>query len=271
MKLILALLLAVLFAVSTSYSQDAEHVFTSLDEALKSPDKVYHLNLREKGIKQIPPEIGKLVNLRSLDLSYNPFLKLPPQFGQLKNLEKLTLRCTRLPGLPEVIAQCSNLKILDYGGNMDCEHPVRLPRADFSVLGRLKNLRDLNIALIDDLKVFPLPICNLRKLERLSITFSDITAIPPQISKLTALRVLNLEVNKIRRLPSEITRLERLERLELTQNRLTSLPPEIGRLTRLKTLGLGNLFDPEDGNIFTDKEKKRIRRWLPNTEIGFDE
>jgi internalin A len=75
------------------------------------------LNLSHKGLRSLPPEIGQLTNLRSLDLSFNQLSSLPPAIGQLTNLRSLNLRFNLLTSLPPEIGQLTNLQLLDLYEN----------------------------------------------------------------------------------------------------------------------------------------------------------
>jgi leucine-rich repeat protein SHOC2 len=69
----------------------------------------------------LPPEIGHLKNLKTLELGTliteyfgelmgKPLTKLPPEIGQLQNLEMLYLQDNQLTVLPPEIGQLQNLK-----------------------------------------------------------------------------------------------------------------------------------------------------------------
>jgi len=49
------------------------------------------LNLEGRKLKTLPPEIGFLTALKSLDLADNELLSLPPEFSKLIALEYLVL------------------------------------------------------------------------------------------------------------------------------------------------------------------------------------
>ena len=68
----------------------------SLKQALLAPEKVTHLSLGDSlvdnilNLTHLPSEIGKLKNLKVLELSCLEKLEdLPPEIGMLTNLEKL--------------------------------------------------------------------------------------------------------------------------------------------------------------------------------------
>ena len=58
------------------------------------------LNLRNKGIAELPEQIWQLANLTSLDLGDNQLTAVPEQIGQLTNLKRLDLCQNQLTELP---------------------------------------------------------------------------------------------------------------------------------------------------------------------------
>ena len=61
----------------------------------------------------IPSSIGKLVNLKKLNLQENLLFQLPSEIGSLQNLEVLELGINDFKELPDVVLQLKNLKWLD--------------------------------------------------------------------------------------------------------------------------------------------------------------
>lgn len=82
---------------------------------------------------QIPPGIGRLSNLKVLNLPNNGITLLPDEIGNLHKLEMLILSNNKLTSLPDDIGKLQNLKILSLLNNK--------------------------------LSSFPLMICNIRNLE----------------------------------------------------------------------------------------------------------
>lgn len=242
-------------------------VFTSLQEALKNPELVKKLDLKEKGLPEIPPEIEKLAHLEYLDLSYNTFSKLPPEIGKLANLKTLLLRCTRLAKLPPEMAQLSKLEVFEFGGSMDWDFEVKISPEDLELLGKLTALKELRLDFMPDLKRFPKEICGLKNLEKVSLSYCSAVGVPLEIGNLGALKELDLVVNEIPELPPTIGKLANLELLDLSQNRLKDLPSEISGLKNLKSLKLGNDYD--EGNKFSPDLQEKIRKWFPKAELEF--
>ncbi len=77
--------------------------YTSLDEALKNPEQVYSLNLQDKHVGTLPPEISRLTHLRYLKLRNNDLKELPIEIGELKELEMLFAGQNKLATLPQEI------------------------------------------------------------------------------------------------------------------------------------------------------------------------
>ncbi|WPB73760.1 leucine-rich repeat domain-containing protein [Archangium violaceum] len=70
--------------------------------------------LRTTGLQQLPRELGLLGKLKKLDVSFNPALTaLPPELGQLQALESLNLNRTGLTTLPDEMEQLRRLTFLD--------------------------------------------------------------------------------------------------------------------------------------------------------------
>jgi Leucine-rich repeat (LRR) protein len=95
------------------------------------------LDLSQKWIQELPPEIGQLTQLTSLDLSDNQLTTLPEAIGQLTQLTTLDLSDNQLTMLPEAIGQLTQLTSLDLSYNQ----LTTLPEA----IGQLTNLRILEL------------------------------------------------------------------------------------------------------------------------------
>ncbi|XP_047964217.1 putative disease resistance protein RGA3 [Salvia hispanica] len=84
------------------------------DEDLKNICRLYFLQtllLSRCSLRNIPGEIGDLVHLRNLDLSWNLFRDLPEGICRLVELQTLNLKyCTDLYNLPEGIHMPANLQ-----------------------------------------------------------------------------------------------------------------------------------------------------------------
>ena len=112
------ILFSVTFLLSTSFVDinhcEGEDTYYSMEEALAEPEKVIKMDIAMLKLTSIPSDIGKLVNLECLDLSFNKFSTLPPEFSQLRKLRVLNLMGTRyLSKLPAVVSELPSLEELD--------------------------------------------------------------------------------------------------------------------------------------------------------------
>lgn len=236
---------------------DEKKDYFSLEEALKNPERVYRLELKDKGLTEVPPEIGKLTNLKWLVLSVNQLKRLPPEIGNLQNVEYLSLHRNELTELPAEIGKMTGVKILRVFNNRLTSLPPEigllrnLEELDVSrnrgltqlpdELGQLENLRKL-VLNQTALESLPGPLLaklkNLRELQAESMS-PKLKSIPGEIATMKDLEELHLMNNQIEELPVEvIVPLVRLKKLTLCYNRLSRIPPEIGQLTNLTDIRL---------------------------------
>ena len=166
------------------------------------------LDLSEQGITELPPEIGKLCDLRELILIRNQLNCVPSEIGLLCSLRKLSLYENRLNNLP-------------------------------SEIGQLKVLQRLVLSK-NNLITLPPEIGQLRVLQVFYLTHNQLNSLPSQFGQLSALQALDLEANKLEFFPPEILQICTLQRLYLRNNQLRSLPPEIKKLNSLQLLNLRN-------------------------------
>ena len=127
--------------------------------------RVTGLSLKDNLLSDsLPPELGRLTELRWLDLSYNHLSgPLPPELGQLVNLKNLELNWNYLSGsLPPELGGLLNLEELYLNNNRLCGPlPAELGRlarrletvdlGDNDLTGRvpsewLTNLTDSNLS-----------------------------------------------------------------------------------------------------------------------------
>ena len=172
----------------------------------------------------LPAELGRLANLRGLDLRFNPLTAgpIPARLSGLSDLERLVLRGTNRTGpIPGWLGSLTNLRWVDLGSN-DLTGP--LP----AELGRLANLRGLDLR-FNPLTAGPIParLSGLSDLERLVLRGTNRTGpIPGWLGSLTNLRWVDLGSNDLTGpLPAELGRLANLRGLDLRFNPLTGPIP----------------------------------------------
>ncbi|CAI9268301.1 unnamed protein product [Lactuca saligna] len=228
------------------------------------------------GDSQIPSEIGRLKQLRSLDLSYSGFSgQIPTEISQLIQLSSLDLSMSSLrlhnPSLKNLVQTLTGLEQLHLSG-VDISSSVPHFLANFSSLRSIK-LRNCFLQ-----NEFPGAILELPKLQLLDLAYNTrLTGsfpefhgnslleevilfstgffgfIPESISHLKHLTVLSLSYCSFSgRIPRSLSNLTQLTILGLGDNKFTGSVPSLGSLLKLDVLVL-------NGNKF---EKGRFPNWL---------
>ena len=161
--------------------------------------RVTWLYLNENRLSgEIPPELGSLSNLESLELAQNRLSgEIPSELGNLANLEEMYLWVNQLSGeIPPELGSLANLEDLYLSGN---ELSGEIP----SELGNLSNL------------------------ENLYLSDNQLSGeIPSELSSLSNLNQLRLNNNELSgEIPSELGQLSNLESLVLSDNELMGCVP----------------------------------------------
>jgi hypothetical protein len=143
-------------------------VQNDLNKALRHPRRYSHLNIANRQLGSLPPDIGSLENLESLNACRNRLSALPPTMAHLSNLRALYLASNQFTEFPPVLLQLRNLTVLDLGSN----RLEGLPRE----IGTLSQLQILDVR-DNPLRSLPEEIRTLRNLKSL---FADAKALPPQ-------------------------------------------------------------------------------------------
>jgi internalin A len=182
-------------------------------------------------IHELPSFIGKLQNLRYLDLSGNPLGCVPEVIYQLPQLERLGLCRLLLKATPSELAQLQPLQQLDLSGNLLTELP--------SEIGQLSNLQSLDLR-SSQLSTLPEAIAQLSCLQSLDLSENLLTNLPEVVGRLSNLKSLDLGWNQLSTLPEVIGQLSNLQSLYLNSNQLSTLPEVIGQLSNLQSLSLSS-------------------------------
>ena len=199
-------------------------------EHLGMPE-LLHLDLSRNIIKELPPYMKVLTNLRSLQLDYNRLQVLPSFFSLLTRLGVLSMNHNKLKALcPE--------------------------------MGNLLSIRSIiaNNNKIDH--IFD-GVLRLSTLLELSLNNNDIGLIPDCLLGLSELQYLRLGANRIRAIPKTMVSMKGLHQLVLYDNQLTAIPEEMGEMLELRDLDVaGNRIEmlPLGLGSLTNMTKLEVRR-----------
>ena len=158
-----------------------QKIFTSLEDALREPDKVYRLTLKRlKKIDSLPEEIFLLKNLQELFVINSKLQTINKNINQLFYLQYLNVDKNRLVKLPDELTDLVHLKNLVICRNMIYKLPENI--------GIMTNLQEI-IAWGNDLYSLPESIIVLAEslqildLRQISFRRSEIEKIESQLPK----------------------------------------------------------------------------------------
>ncbi|AVM75387.1 leucine-rich repeat domain-containing protein [Magnetospirillum gryphiswaldense] len=80
-------------------------------------DEVVELDVRDRGLRRLPEDLGRLRKLRILDVTKNQLDVLPDTLGDLVELRSLHAFRNNLTALPSSIGRCRHLTFLDVDSN----------------------------------------------------------------------------------------------------------------------------------------------------------
>lgn len=128
----------------------------------------------DRKLTYIPSEIGRLVNLRELDLSVNALTELPETFWQLTSLKILDLADNKLAWLSPDLGRLIHLKKLDLSQN--------------------------------NLSFIPSEVGNLQALVELDVSKNQLIRLPEEINRLRHLKEFNFNKNPLGSVPDSFAR-----------------------------------------------------------------
>lgn len=100
-------------------------VFTSIEEAAKSPQEVYRIKLKIKA-DSLPDELFQFTNLQELVVSRCKLNVLNVRIGELTQLQRLDVSVNHLVALPESICRLTHLKELIINRNIIAALPENI-------------------------------------------------------------------------------------------------------------------------------------------------
>ncbi|KAJ0546906.1 putative non-specific serine/threonine protein kinase [Helianthus annuus] len=223
--------------------------------------KIQYLDLSENSIEgRFPSEVTNMTSLSILDLSYNSLNSSIPVMPNLLRLDISYNKFNHI-ALHGIWRHC-HLKELTMSGNKfgeemigpstnmsECSHyALEMLDSEWNrvngpipeSLGRLTNLRVLNLVFNGLTGSIPKALERLRSLEILNLSDNDLTGpIPTFLGKLTT---LDLSRNQFTgSIPTSLGRLASLQAFSAPSNLLNGMiPVSIGRLSKLVLLDLSN-------------------------------
>ncbi|XP_031476031.1 disease resistance protein RPV1-like isoform X3 [Nymphaea colorata] len=241
------------------------------------------LHLKDAIIEELPDCVGRMENLKKLQLECEMLKELPCRIeGYWENLTQLEVRSMHLKALPDCIGslkqlrqlslKCENLKALPNSfGSLKQMHMLELKCVNLEVLpdsiGELENvaffkiksaklkglpnsiglLGSVNTLVLHCMSLEALPdsIGRLQKLTEFKVSSNSLEAVPNSIGSLKHIWGLELKCPNLEILPDSFGELESLQRFKVDSNRLNYLPNSIGSLTRIWSLSL-NCMNLED-------------------------
>ena len=236
--------------------------------------KLVELRANDNALQSIPPSIGALTDLVTLEVSFNQLVMLPDELGDCRHLAAIRARGNELKTLPVTITKLWMLEELMLDKNPLVRMPYGIasmplrqltydiellqspplaiaaqgPEFTMHYLKLLRAAETRGKLEIDELKLdmVPVEVCELYSLTTLSMQRDEIRLLPPIIAHLSRLESLTVAYNKIEQVPAFLTALHRLATLDLSHNLITLVPRAIGYCTALASLDLaGNhVFSP---------------------------
>ncbi|WCO03586.1 leucine-rich repeat domain-containing protein [Psychroserpens ponticola] len=184
-----------------SIQKDSMIVANSISEALKKPKKIYELSYRNSSTTILSPEIGKLTNLRVLDISGSQIKIIPLEIENCIHLKSIIANASQLSKVPNSI-------------------------------GNLKKLRNINFSYCK-LKELPEEFGKLESLWNLSLGSNQLDDLPESFTNLKNLQMLNISNNNFYEFPREVLSIESVGNLWMHGNRFKQIPSEIVNLKGL--------------------------------------
>ena len=160
-----------------------------------SGEAVKSLNLSDRGLAELPPEIGQCGQLRRLYLKGNQLRELPVEIGRCGELRLLNVSDNQLAELPPEAGGWMQLESLFLNGNRLSGLPGEL--------GQCGQLQTLNLS-DNRLTALPREMAGLRNLEVLDLSANQLSALPGGLRELRKLRALYLHGNSALGLPSSL-------------------------------------------------------------------
>jgi internalin A len=207
----------------------AQEVLELIQQA--KDERAGKLDLSNKNLTEIPPEIAQLTSLRVLELSGNQISEIPEALAHLTSLQELNLSINQISEIPEALAHLTSLQELNLSINQISEIP--------EALAHITSLQGLDLS-DNQIREIPEALAHLTSLQFLDLTNNQISEIPEALTYLTSLQFLDLTNNQIREIPEALAHITSLQILDLSDNQIREIPEALAQLTSLQYLYLYN-------------------------------
>lgn len=194
---------------------------------------VTEIDLRNKKLVTLPPELAKFSKLQRLNINGNMLSKLPDCVFQLTELTELKASKNQLQSLSPAIARLQNLKTLDISKNALKTLPVELET--------LEQIESFNVS-YNQLTTLPASIGNFSQLDLLDISHNKISSLPDIFTGFRKLNAFFCSQNALTRLPPSLALVESLLTIDLSRNKFTAIPLQLAPHRNLESLNLS--FNP---------------------------
>ena len=187
----------------------SEKAVRSIKEFLDKKDGKGGLSLDDCGLKEVPSEIGHLVEMTELDVSNNRELEsLPDSLSHCTRLCELDCQNTKLTEIPSWIGKLTALEVLD------CSRTA--------------------------ITVLPDSLVHCTLLSALDCNNTKLTEIPSWIGEFAGLSVLYCRNTSITALPESLAGCAELQWLDFHNTKLTALPANLWRCVNLLYLDVSS-------------------------------
>ena len=173
--------------------------------------KLHKLGLFGNRLTYLPSSICDLSALTKLDLSHNSLKELPEDFGSLQSLAWINLTGNQLKRLPESVSKLVNLKEVGLSENLFEEVPMLKNSQDLAVLPLYRN----------SIKVIPRWFLNLKKLEKIDMSYNQVEILPHFLFTHPTLTCINVSGNLLKRVGQVAPRLmntSKIQKLNISNN-----------------------------------------------------
>lgn len=202
-------LLIALVISSCEKLKDCDKSFKLTDSMLANAKANKTISFKAIKLQNLPCELFELDELEELDLFDTDLKSLTPDIGKLENLKRLNLSWNEISSFPTELFELKKLEILTiYGApNEDLELP------NINGIKKLNKLKELDLSSYT-FKILPKEILEIKSLEKLNLSAVGLTKIPDEIGNLINLKKLSIQVNpEIDELPESMKRLINLKEL----------------------------------------------------------